>query len=50
MTAEAVTDLRVAIEEGALRSALVAADPELRDLAQAIAQGCWIAGWLEAHA
>jgi hypothetical protein len=42
--------LREEIAAGASMCALVGPDQELRHLALQVATGCWVAGWLEAHA
>ena len=50
MAPDGLAELRLAVEEGALRASLRDPEPETRGLSLAIAQGCWVAGWLEAHA
>ena len=50
MAPDGLAELRLSVEEGALRASLIAPEQETRGLSLAIAQGCWVAGWLEAHA
>lgn len=50
MAPDGLAELRLSVEEGALRASLLAPEQETRALSSSIAQGCWIAAWLEAHA